>query len=119
MHKNVINYLRTFRRQWGLTQDEVAFLLGWKSATPVSNYEKLKSTPRLYAIFAFQAIFGELPQKLFPSVFSSVEEEVLTRAYQLLQKLESEKSPEAVRKCALLRDMLRRGMKKTDNHNEP
>ena len=33
------NYLRTYRRRAGLSQDEMAFLLGTKSGTKVSRYE--------------------------------------------------------------------------------
>lgn len=108
MNKNALNYLRTFRRRWGLTQDEVAFLLGWKSATPVSNYEKRKSMPRLYAAFAFQVIFADLPHRIFPKLFAKVEDEVATRAYQLLQRLKKDKRPEAVRKCELLAALIQK-----------
>lgn len=108
MRKKIHNYIRTHRRRWGLTQKELAHLLGSKSGTQVSRYERLTRRPQLYIALACQVIFGELPEKMFPKLFSQVEEGVMRRAYQLYQKLEGGTTKASKRKLELLQEMLRR-----------
>jgi hypothetical protein len=116
MQKKIPSYMRTHRRRWGLTQKELAHLLGSKSGTQVSRYERLLRQPKLYVALACQVIFGELPQSMFPKLYSQVEEGVMRRAYQLYQKLERGTSKASKRKLKLLRDMLRRAtVKPNDN----
>src|SRR2546421_227517 len=47
------NYLRTYRKRSGLTQREVAFLLGSKNGAQLSRYEKQRRLPPLRTALAF------------------------------------------------------------------
>lgn len=62
------NYLRTYRKRAGLTQSEIAFLLGRKSAAQFSRYERRRSIPTLRSAFACCLILGVTPEKLFAGV---------------------------------------------------
>ncbi len=81
------NYLRTHRKRTGLTQDELALLLGCKSGTKVSRYERLTREPNLETAFACQAIFGVPAHELFPGIYQNVEQIIKKRAEQLKEKL--------------------------------
>src|SRR5437879_2031593 len=52
------NYLRTYRKRSGLTQREVAFLVGCRNGAQVSRYEKRRRLPPLRTALACEAAFG-------------------------------------------------------------
>lgn len=43
--KPPLNYVRTNRRRWALTQEEVAALLGFDSRTVISPYRAKRASP--------------------------------------------------------------------------
>lgn len=87
MSQRTHNYLRTHRKRAGLTQDELALLLGCKSGTKVSRYERLTREPNLETAFACQAIFGVPAHELFPGIYQNVEQIIKKRAELLKEKL--------------------------------
>ena len=85
------NYLRTHRRRVGLSQDEVAFLLGGQSGTRVSRYERFTRNPSLETILAYEMILGTRARELFAGVFQKVELRTIRRAHLLAEKLKDTK----------------------------
>src|SRR3989442_14472028 len=81
------NYLKTYRKRAGVSQDEVAFLLGCRSGAKVSRYERLASRPSLETAFAYEALFGVPARELFAGVYEKVEEQIKKRARILAGKL--------------------------------
>src|SRR5437016_13669224 len=81
------NYLKTYRKRAGLSQDEVAFLLGCRSGARLSRYERLARRPSLETAFAYEAVFGVPARELFAGVYEKVEREVVKRARVLAGKL--------------------------------
>ena len=59
------NYLRTYRKRSGLTQREVAFLVGCRNGAQVSRYEKRRRLPPLRMALACEAAFGVPVSELF------------------------------------------------------
>ena len=116
MHNKIPSYIRTHRRRWGLTQKELARLLGAKSGTQVSRYERLQRKPTLDTAFACQVIFGEMPHALLPKLFSEVEEGVMRQAYQLYHSLDGSTSKTERRKRELLSSMLNRAIVRSNDH---
>ena len=101
-----MSYLRTHRKRGGLSQDEMAFLLGYQSGTKISRFERLARQPNLETVIACQVVFGLPAHRLFPGVFAEVEKTVTERARQLSVQLQGERGPgsSGVRhKLALLR----------------
>jgi len=90
--KRLDNYLRTYRRQAGLTQTEVAFLLGWKNSAQISRYEKRRRLPPIDTALACEAIFGVPISELFAGVRDSSTHEVSKRMLQLRSKLQTTKA---------------------------
>ena len=66
------NYLRTYRRKSGLTQQEVGFLLGRETGAQVSRYEKRHRLPPLETALAYEEIFGVPVSELFAGIRQSV-----------------------------------------------
>ncbi len=92
MKKKLDCYLFTHRRRWGFTQKELSHLLGCRSASVVSRLERAERKPSLTAAFGCEIIFGVSAGELFPALFDSAEEEVLTRAYDLYERLQGNRS---------------------------
>lgn len=85
------NYLRTYRKRAGLSQDEVAYLLGCQSGAKVSRYERFARQPSLETALAYEMVFGAPVRNLFAGTFQKVEHKTVKRAYLLTQKLNTAK----------------------------
>jgi transcriptional regulator with XRE-family HTH domain len=96
------SYLRTHRDTWALSQAELAHLFGLKSGTTISRYEKLLRTPKVEVIVASEFIFGEHARRIFPSLYSAVEGQVLGRALLLRDTLDGAAGKSADRKRELI-----------------
>lgn len=81
------NYLRTIRMRSGLSQDEVAFLLGITGGTEVSRHEMFRRIPTLKNALAYEAIFGVPVRELFAGEFRKVEAEIKARAMELAHRI--------------------------------
>jgi transcriptional regulator with XRE-family HTH domain len=84
------HYLRACRRRAGLSQSEVAYLLGSKTRAQVSRYELRQNAPPLRAALAFQALFGTSVSEMFPGVYESVQKELKRRAGELALGLQTQ-----------------------------
>lgn len=109
---NVLCYLRTHRRVWGLTQQELASLMGFKSTTHLSRVEHGKRAPTVESALACQVIFGILPSAMFPHVYTRVEDRIMRNIYELHLALENTTSLSGLRKRELCEMALQRAMDK-------
>lgn len=101
--------LQRYRKRNGLTQEEMAFLLGCSTAAQVSQYERLRRQPSGETMLRCQVIFGEPVNKLFPVLSEQVEEKTKTRARELREKIgQGDTSASAKRKLELLNDIMNR-----------
>lgn len=73
MNNAIAIYLRTYRKRSGLTQSEVARLLGLESGQLVSRYERLDRNPSLETVLGCQVLFDVLPHELYPGLYQKVE----------------------------------------------
>jgi transcriptional regulator with XRE-family HTH domain len=98
------NYLKTYRKRAGFSQDEIALLLGCKSAGHVSRYERFHRLPSFHTLLAFKVIFQASARELFTGEYQTVEDAVSRQAQRLATRLATENpDPATVRKLALLR----------------
>jgi len=81
------NYLRSHRKRLGLSQDDLAYLLGCKSGTKVSRYERFRRQPNLATVFACEIILRVPARQLFAGVHLSAHRDVLRRVEYLLGQL--------------------------------
>ncbi len=93
------NYLRTARRRAGLSQEEVAILLGTRSGDKVSRHETFVRVPSVAAIFAYEVIFNSSSRMLFAGAYEEVRRAIIGRTKELIAALsEKSRSARALRK---------------------
>lgn len=95
-------YLRTQRRTWGLTQKELAGLLGLKSREHLSRLENGKRSPTIRSAFACEVLFGLTPSAMFPNTYALSEGRLVRRVRRLHATLERTKSASSARKLELV-----------------
>lgn len=88
MSKKLENYLRSHRKRSGLSQDEVAFLLGTQSGTKVSRYESFVRAPALKAAFGLAAIYRTPAGELFAGLSEREKHRAASQARVLVARLE-------------------------------
>jgi transcriptional regulator with XRE-family HTH domain len=81
------NYLRAHRKRLGLSQDDLAHLLGSRSGTKVSRYERFRRHPNLATVFACEVIVHVPAHQLFAGLYITAERNVRRRAEALLREL--------------------------------
>jgi transcriptional regulator with XRE-family HTH domain len=94
--------LRTHRRTWGLSQRELADILGYESATQVSRLEHGKRTPLLETALACSTLFGVSLDELFPQLATEIEEKLRKKISRLREGSFHTTTPLEVRKQELL-----------------
>jgi transcriptional regulator with XRE-family HTH domain len=87
-HPRLENYLRSYRKRAGLTQREVAFLLGCQNGAQVSRYEKRRRVPPLRTALACEAVFGAPVSDLFNGLHERAGEEIQKRLLELRSRLQ-------------------------------
>ena len=83
------NYLRAYRKRSGLSQSEVAYLLGCKNGAQVSRYERRRHMPPLRTALAFQTALGTPLSELYAGTYESVAKQVSSRAQSLSVQLQT------------------------------
>jgi transcriptional regulator with XRE-family HTH domain len=108
------NYLRVYRKRLGLSQHEVAFMLGWRNASQPSRYEHFSRTPTLRTALALAVILRVSVRELFAGEYQKVENAVCRQAQRLEERLTTE-NPDAstARKLGLLKTII----SADDNHS--
>jgi transcriptional regulator with XRE-family HTH domain len=79
------HYLRSNRMRLGLTQDDVAFLLGVKGGEKLSRYERFNRKANLRVALACEIIFERAVSEIFNGLYQQIEAEIRARA-KLLAK---------------------------------
>lgn len=110
MAHKVTTYLRTFRRRSGLTQGELAFLLGAHSGAKVSRYERLSRRPNFRTALGLQTVFGVPADQLVPGICAEVDRNIIRRVRLLSRQLERHSdSARTKRKLRFLLSVMARG----------
>ncbi|HZS56798.1 MAG TPA: helix-turn-helix transcriptional regulator [Bryobacteraceae bacterium] len=107
-------YMRANRLKWGITQAELAYLLGLKTGSVVSRIERVKRQPGVMVVLACQVIFGTMPIELLPGHFSDIEDAVMRRVHEMDKKFKSKSSPKNKAKQLLLKDIVERAASRHD-----
>jgi len=78
--------LRTLRKRSGLSQKELAHILGFRDGAPISRHERADTVPDLLTAFGYEVVFRVPISKLFPELYQAVEVGIEER----LAKMENE-----------------------------
>lgn len=102
MTTHLPNYLRAHRKRTGLSQRDVARLLGGGTGSKVSGYERFRRTPTLRTALKLQVILDRPMPELFEGMCRESEQEIAARAKQLAGNPTRIKlSPDSVRSRTL------------------
>ena len=103
------NYLRARRRQWHLSQKELAFLLGYKNESVVSRLERQERSVTFGTSRACNIIFGSGADDIFPALSREQDAKLLRRMHELRANLEQGVSSKRIEaKLALLETAIAR-----------
>lgn len=86
---SVGTYLRFLRRKSGLSQEELARILGSVTPGQISRHERSMSAPSLLAAFGYQVVFRQPASDIFPGLYHAVEAGVEQRLAELESGLSS------------------------------
>lgn len=99
------NYLRSNRKRIALSQGEVAFLLGQKTSSQISRYERFEHLPGLEAALAYEVIFKSPLSEIFGGLYQDIEREVAERARILASKTQGQGSKPDIAKRKMLAEL--------------
>ncbi len=101
------SYLHTLRKQWGLSQPDLAALLG-VTGSALCRFENLSRRPTAELIIATEVIFGHGPKDVFPAFYHDIEHTIVDRARAQHDRLESDADPATREKVRLLTEIIER-----------
>jgi transcriptional regulator with XRE-family HTH domain len=104
------SYLHTLRKQRGLSQSDLAALLGI-SVSALSRIERRTRRPTAELMVATEMIFGERAEKMFPGFYREIEREVAERAQARLELLKVKPSRKSRHQLDLLSETIKRANK--------
>ena len=101
------NYLRTHRKRDGLSQGDIAYLLGGHDSARVSRYEHSHGVPSFHVSVMLIVIFRIPIRDLFAGEYLKVEELVIDRARTLAARLTTQHQDQSVqRRLAALKRII-------------
>jgi DNA-binding XRE family transcriptional regulator len=115
------NYLRTNRKRLALTQEEMAFLLGFRGegkGAKVCRDEKFAREPRLRTALAYEAIYQKPVRDLFAGLYRQIEQEVAERAKILNFREDPKPSQRAAYKRQVLASLAARQSEQSLNPSQ-
>ena len=97
------NYLRTYRKRSGLSQEEVAYLLGSQCGSKVCRYERFTQQPNLETGLACELLFRTPMRELYAGTHQKVGNRLVKRIQALIRRLNRQQGDSLThRKLALL-----------------
>src|SRR6267154_138031 len=82
------SYLRTHRKKSGLSQRELASIVGYHHRDSVARHERSKSAPPFLTALAYEALFQVPISELFPGFYQTVEHMVEMQLVELESMLQ-------------------------------
>lgn len=108
-HLPLKTYLRTYRKKSGLSQEDLAYLMGWVTATGISRHENGRRLPTLAVALHYEIILGESVSNIYQGLSRSAETLILRRAEGLLAKLrKAPRSPRNLQRIKHLEGIIKR-----------
>jgi DNA-binding XRE family transcriptional regulator len=87
--QQLATYLRSHRRNSGLTQRELASILGYKHEGPVCRHEQATSVPPFFMALAYEAVFRVPASQIFPGFYQTVEQAIEAKLASLEIELQA------------------------------
>ena len=107
MSRSLPTYLTSLRLQRGLTQPELADLLGIGPSL-LSKVESLDRRPTARVVLAAEIVFGVPARDIFPGAYHVIENGVVERARNLRGQLKGKFDPASAAKRQLVKELTQR-----------
>jgi len=104
LNKPLANYLRAHRRKTGLTQHDLARVLGYESYGAISRHERFEVVPSLVMALSYQILFQVPVSEMFAGLTDTVEFDVESRLAEFEAHL-GEQSGHSPRAAAIARKL--------------
>jgi DNA-binding XRE family transcriptional regulator len=111
--KKTVSYLRSYRLRWGLSQKQLAYLLGWPRSEVISRIEKKQRLPSLKLVIACFILFGAAAAELFPDIAAGVEAIVMERIWEFYEKIQGDPSRKTKKQIELLEEAIERAKERS------
>jgi transcriptional regulator with XRE-family HTH domain len=69
----LVNYVRAHRKRAGLSQLELALILGYRNEGVISRHELFRSVPPLLMALGYEVVFQTSVSELFPGLRETIE----------------------------------------------
>jgi|ERR1700679_995920 len=101
------SYLHTLRKRRGLSQPDLASLLG-VTGSALSRFENRSRRPTAKLLIGAEVIFGQVPKDVFPAFYRNIERSIVERARARRANLESQPGAAVSEKYRLLTEIIDR-----------
>lgn len=91
--QNIPNLLHRYRKTRGLSQRDVACILGLRSASMISRWESGQTLPSSLNILRLSAVYRTLVNALFTDLIGVLKDEIVKREETLPRKKVNEYAP--------------------------
>ena len=85
---HIASYLRTHRKRSGLSQRELASILGFLSEIQISRHERSVTIPGLLIALGYEAIFRAPISEIFPGLYQTVAASIEERLADMEKNLQ-------------------------------
>lgn len=89
MQDRLGNYIRVQRKNAGLSQRQLARILGYDQEAPISRHERVRTLPPLLIAIAYCVVFRAPMSDVFSGVFEAVERMIEERLADLEHELQN------------------------------
>lgn len=101
MSERLGNYIAALRKQAGLSQLQLARLVGYRDRSAVASHERHLSLPPLVIAIAYSMVFRKPVSEIFAGLADVVEHAVEAELTKLEQELNQPKAPSEAKAKAL------------------
>lgn len=108
MSHSELNRIAGLRKEFAVSQNHLAELLGQAGRSAISRYELGKSPPPLTTVMALLVVFDTSLSKLFPQTYDRIEQEVAARVKIASVRIEDDSGAMADKHRALYASIARR-----------
>ena len=81
-------YLRTHRKKSGLSQSELASILGLVTELQISRHERSLTLPQFLTAISYEIVFQVPISELFPGLYETVRQNIDGRLFELEERLQ-------------------------------
>ncbi len=79
----MFNYIKAHRKNWGLTQRELGYIIGFDNNVRICHLERGKKRPTFNETIIFELLFDKAPGRMFPDIYRQITNELNDRLIPL------------------------------------